>query len=92
MKEKVKPLIEFNRYIRLKCYKKAADVLRQHRLPNVTITKEQAKKKYKLKEKDFNSLNYKEIDNPYCKSSNSMKLYIIQEIEDKFGAEKIINN
>lgn len=68
-----------------KCYDNALEIICEYRLKNYTITKSRAKSEYNLKDKDFKVLSYAAVDNPYYKCAPKMKLYLIQELIDKFG-------
>lgn len=71
--------------LKVRRYDNALEIIIKYRLKNYTITKSRAKSEYNLKDKDFKVLSYAAVDNPYYKCAPKMKLYLIQELKDKFG-------
>ena len=60
-------------------YKEALKLVGKFKLKNLTVTRETLKKKYGLKPKEIEKLNYIEADNPHFKSAGNMRLYLRAE-------------
>lgn len=67
------------------CYDNALELIAQYKLQGFTMTKTRAKSEFNLKDDDFRALSCSIADNPYYKCAPKMKLYLLRELEDKFG-------
>ena len=76
---------QFAKAVRTKCYRKALALVSKYKIKGVTLSQNGIKELFGLKNKDFGKLNFIEIDNPHYKCAGNMKLYLIQEVEDKFN-------
>jgi len=72
-------VIEAMRLTSCKRYKEALKLVRKHKLKNLTVTRATLKRKYGLKPKDIEKLNYLEYANPHVKSAGNMRLYLRAE-------------
>lgn len=70
--------------LKRKHYRKALQIISKLKLGGYTITKSRLKDEHHLSAEEIEKLNYIEADNPHYKKSGAMRLYLIQEIEDKF--------
>lgn len=78
-------VISVEKQLKKRRYDKALEIISHFKLKDFTITKTHVKSEYKLKESDFKVLSCAAVDNPYYKCAPKMKLYLKQELEDKFG-------
>jgi hypothetical protein len=70
--------------LKRKHYRKALEIIEKLKLRGYTVTRSRLKEEYKLLPAEIEKLNYIEVDNPHYKKSGAMRLYLINEIEDKF--------
>jgi len=77
----------FDEKIKTGNYQFCLELVYRYKLKGFTVTASNLKKKLKLTDNEIEKLNYLEVDNPYYKCTNPMKLYLIEEIYQKLGIE-----
>jgi len=66
-------------------FKLCLELIYRYKLKGFTVTISNLRGKLKLTDKEIENLNYLQVDNPYYKCAYPMKLYLIEEIRQKFG-------